>query len=162
MTGGVGDGEGDEFGVNILSPLVPVSSPVCSTSPWAARGKEARSPCSQAHSASQFLSLDAGNGQNSSPASLPCADHWKQLQAQHPSFHLEIRRNGLRAASFPSISSKSKCQKPFLTPCCKTQTSPIKLLHRQMRNKFPLPLPFPVQPFFTGRVNIHREHSRGR
>lgn len=119
-------------------------------SPLGCQSEDSQSSCPQAHPESQFLSLDAGNGQNSSPASPHSAEHWKQLQAQHPSLHLETRMNGLRAASCPSTHSSSKRQKPFLTPCSKPQTRPIKLLHRQVKNQLPWPLPFPV----TGRVNI--------
>lgn len=123
--------------------------------PLGCREEEAGHPAHR-HILHPFLSLDAANGENSSPASPPCADHWKQLQAQHPSSHLEIRRNGLRAASFPSTNSRSKCQNSFLPPCCKPQTRPLKLLHRQVRNKPPLG---PCPSLFTGRVNIHRQHS---
>lgn len=132
-----------------------MSSPACSTSPWAARVKEASHPAHRhiLHPNSCPWMQVMGK----IPAQPPLPVQGKQLQAQHPPFHLEIRRNGLRAASFPSTSSRSKCQKPFLTPCCKTQTRPIKLLHRQVRNKLPLASALPCAPA------LHREseYSQG-
>lgn len=141
-----------------------MSSPACTTSPWAASGHRqnegSQSSRSQAHSASQFLSLDAGNGQNSSPASPPYADHWKQLQAQHPSFHLEIRRNGLAAASFPSTNSRSKVPKTISNTLLQTSDQANKTFTQTSEEQTsPRPLLFPAHPLFPGRVNIHREHS---